>query len=373
MTVPSTPKAAAPSARAHTRLLEIDGLRGLAALAVVIYHFTASHVELSGFVGRPSFALPWGKHGVEVFFVISGFVIFMTLERTRRPMDFIVSRFSRLYPAYWAAILFTTAVVHALGTAQFQLAPDEVLVNFTMLQRFPLIDAPNVDWSYWSLYTELLFYVAMLSLFMLGELRRIEVHQLAALALAWGYYWLASAVGQGTVPDSFAARTLVRNMETVLPYAPYFVIGISIHRIWRGQRPRSAVLVLALAYATIAATLTAWQLAAAAIAVAAFGAILTGRAAVLRIRPLLWLGAISYSLYLVHNIAGRAIIFRLEQAGWEFDAAVLAATLASVAVAAAITLLIERPAIRAIRDHYRRHREAPGAFERPPRARVVRG
>ena len=89
------------------RLVEIDALRGVAALAVVLFHYTTRFTELFKPGTLPTISFPGGHYGVNLFFIISGFVIFMTLEKTARPLDFVVSRFSRLFPAYWAAIFLT--------------------------------------------------------------------------------------------------------------------------------------------------------------------------------------------------------------------------------------------------------------------------
>jgi len=82
------------------RIQELDSLRGIAAVAVVLYHFTYRFGELYEFQTPPPFQVTLGQYGVQLFFIISGFVIFMTLNRTRRPLDFVVSRFSRLHPTY---------------------------------------------------------------------------------------------------------------------------------------------------------------------------------------------------------------------------------------------------------------------------------
>jgi peptidoglycan/LPS O-acetylase OafA/YrhL len=88
-----------------SRLVEIDALRGVAALAVVLFHYTTHFTKLFGASPPPTISFSMGHYGVNLFFIISGFVIFMTLEKTLRPMDFVVSRFSRLFPTYWVAIV----------------------------------------------------------------------------------------------------------------------------------------------------------------------------------------------------------------------------------------------------------------------------
>jgi peptidoglycan/LPS O-acetylase OafA/YrhL len=101
----------------HRRFLELDGLRGLAALAVVLYHYLYHYNSLFGH----SFAIPdflWiGYYGVHFFFMISGFVIFWTISRTTKALDFIWSRFSRLYPVYWAALSLTFIFVALFSLA----------------------------------------------------------------------------------------------------------------------------------------------------------------------------------------------------------------------------------------------------------------
>ena len=95
------------------RLLELDALRGIAAISVVIYHFCYRYPEL---YGGNQFNLAFlGKYGVPFFFIISGFVIFWTLDRLKKPVDFIVSRFSRLYPIYWICLTITFLTVTIYG------------------------------------------------------------------------------------------------------------------------------------------------------------------------------------------------------------------------------------------------------------------
>src|SRR5947208_2292947 len=100
------------------RFAELDALRGIAAVMVVIFHYTwRSEKVLPGANGF-THGLSWGYFGVELFFAISGFVILMTLRQTKTSSDFVVSRFARLFPAYWAAIILTSIIVVGLSASQ---------------------------------------------------------------------------------------------------------------------------------------------------------------------------------------------------------------------------------------------------------------
>ena len=131
---------------APARLKEIDVLRGLAAIWVVLSHYQPHWALYLGptFVLVPNLA---GRYAVLLFFVISGFVIFMTLDRCKTVLDFAVLRFSRLYPAYWAALGISTVISIVLFGST--LWPGGVLTNATMFQEF--FGFPNTDVVFWSL------------------------------------------------------------------------------------------------------------------------------------------------------------------------------------------------------------------------------
>src|SRR5688572_13967921 len=113
------------------RYKELDSLRGIAALCVVLFHFTFGYDNGLKILEEGKFYFTYGYLGVHLFFLISGFVILMTLEKTKSSADFFVSRFSRLYPAYWTAIiltvLFTTLLAVPFQQEIYTL--NQVLVN----------------------------------------------------------------------------------------------------------------------------------------------------------------------------------------------------------------------------------------------------
>ncbi len=135
------------------RFLGLDVLRGLAAMSVLMYHYTYIYGIKFGYHDQLLFKVPLGRIGVQVFFMISGYVIFMTLQRTQRGLDFAISRFSRLYPAYWAAMLITTMVVYLSGIPQLQVPIKDFFGNLAMLP----IGFEFVDTVYWTLVVELFF------------------------------------------------------------------------------------------------------------------------------------------------------------------------------------------------------------------------
>src|SRR5438128_1660502 len=144
------------------RANEIDLLRFLAALAVVIFHYA-----FRGYVGHSS-SLPYpllepaakyGRHGVELFFMISGFVILMSAS-SGSLRHFIVSRVVRLYPAYWVCctVTFTALVLLAKQSSPTVV---QYVSNMTMLTGFDFMQkiapVPLMDGSYWSLVVEMRF------------------------------------------------------------------------------------------------------------------------------------------------------------------------------------------------------------------------
>jgi peptidoglycan/LPS O-acetylase OafA/YrhL len=334
---------------AATRIADLDALRGLAALAVVLYHYTVRFGELYGQDAAPLMAVPWGHYGVQLFFGISGFVIFMTLDRTSSLLDFAVSRASRLYPAYWTAILLTSAAVALAGMNEVALSPAHTAANLTMMQGFAGL--PSVDGVYWTLSVELAFYLAMAALWQLRLLGRIETLLLVWLALRW--IWTFAPILTGVEPSWLLGALLVQE------HIAFFALGIAAFRLKaRPVDARPAWLVVGAALVTVAACDGIEHLVVAVPTAAALLLVALRGVPLLRAAPLVWLGAISYSLYLLHQFIGYALLLRLEAAGVNATAAILLTLGAVLALAAAVTFWVERPALRAIRDRYRR-RPAP--------------
>ena len=150
-------------AKAKNRLQALDALRGIAALGVVLFHYLPYYNELYGHSFDTPNVLEFGRYGVHLFFMLSGFVIFMTLERTENARWFGLARAFRLLPALWVGIIITFLTVHALGPDDRTVPLTTAIINFTLLHSY--LDHAHVDGAYWSLVIEMTFYVWMAILF----------------------------------------------------------------------------------------------------------------------------------------------------------------------------------------------------------------
>jgi peptidoglycan/LPS O-acetylase OafA/YrhL len=221
---PASRRPAEPAARPGGRLVALDGLRFLAALMVLSFHFTAREGPAAvAWGGRSPQVFPevyrvtsYGWLGVEMFFLISGFVICMSAWG-RTPGQFFRSRVTRLLPAYWPAVLITFAAVSLYPAIRGQVTPSDMLLNLTMLHQ-PL-GVRHVDGVYWTLWVEARFYLLMLLVLWRGlTYRRM---------LLFCYGWTIIAV---LANESKEALLIELAQPT---FAPYFVAGIAFYLIRR--------------------------------------------------------------------------------------------------------------------------------------------
>ncbi|MGW8381039.1 acyltransferase [Streptomyces sp. ODS28] len=234
---PSSPVRPAPRELPGAgRLRALDGLRLVAALLVACYHYGGRNGEITEAWGSsPTHQFPYlsqvfayGCLGVQFFFLISGFVICMS--GWGRPLrHFAASRFARLMPAYWAAVVLVTLVFAVPGVVYEAVAPSDMLVNLTMLQEPLGVD--RVLGVCWTLWAELRFYV-LFALFVVvpGATRQRVVWLCAGWTLA---AVLAEASGSEL-------------LEVLLmpQYAPFFIGGMGLYLLHRyGHEPTAWAIV----------------------------------------------------------------------------------------------------------------------------------
>nr|WP_275406642.1 acyltransferase [Actinomadura bangladeshensis] len=341
-------------------------MRFAAALAVVLYHFT-------GFGGAGPWPTParevfpevaavtrFGYLGVDLFFVISGFVILMSAWG-RGPGEFGVSRLVRLMPAYWVSVLLGAAVYAVFR--QGNGVPGLVLPNLTMLQGG--LGLKNVDAVYWTLWVELHFYVLIAVLASIGITYRS--------CLVFMAVWLFA----GVYADE-AGNDLLQVM-LIPTWSCYFIAGMALYMIHRFGPTLLLWGYVAVSY-LIALHWGAWraehvfrgadETAVSGVITGIFAVMIlvaTGRLRRLRWSRLTVLGALTYPLYLVHSQLALPLLDALYPAAGRWTALGVAVG-ASLAGAYAVHRLAERPGAAWMRDRLRaslepmRHRTEPSRF-----------
>jgi len=212
-----------PGRKTSGRLVAMDGLRFAAAAAVLLYHFTATS-SATGYWGTdPAQAFPllnevtrYGWLAVELFFMISGFVILLSADG-RGIAGFVASRVGRLFPAYWACIVLTAGLQQVWSGGR-RTTLTETLVNLTMVQD--VFEVTGVQVVFWTLLVELKFYLLVFVLLALGPLTRNRV---LAFATVWPLAgWAAQELGAHWLADLL-----------VPDYAPYFAVGMLLYLAYR--------------------------------------------------------------------------------------------------------------------------------------------
>jgi len=332
--------------RSSHRLAALDALRGIAAVSVVMLHLTHDFQHYFAPKRLASFSWNYGAYGVHLFFLISGFVILMTAEKARSPREFVVSRFSRLYPAYWFAVLWTTALLLVFTMPDAPAMPSllrRAVVNLTMFQSW--LGIGSVDSVYWTLQAEMSFYLILLLLIWRKAVDRTLTVMTTLVALSLIDHWF--------VPRPLNAVYEYARTLLLLEHAYLFTAGIVIYKMQRGFKARYAVILLLCALCPLTANyFPNSPLHDAPIAVSlAIVVYLAARGTLdwLTSRPLLYLGAISYSLYLTHRWTGLIILKAADNLGVDPNLALVGAFALCLLLAAALTRFVEQPSLRWIR------------------------
>jgi peptidoglycan/LPS O-acetylase OafA/YrhL len=328
-------------------------LRGFAALSVLAGHYTANYHRVFGHSDSLLFSYPYAGYGVTLFFMISGFVILMTAERAARPMDFAWARFTRLYPAYWTAVVLTFTVLSVFVLPGRRASLARAVANLTMFQHF--FGVGNVDSVYWTLHVELCFYAIVLALLCLKKVRHTEWVLTGLVALS-----LIDTELFGRLDGAWAAR--LREL-LILDHAFAFLIGVILYRSLKSPKWWHLPVILACLAAKLPSGPPLDAYVSAGLALLVF-VTTRGYLKFLETRALVFLGTISYPLYLTHQNIGYVIIRGGYARGLNPNVSIALATLVAVGLATVITYWVERPAMAFLRDR-RPGRRAAAAV--PPR------
>tara|TARA_B110000503_G_scaffold32101_2_gene52079 strand:- start:14754 stop:15884 length:1131 start_codon:yes stop_codon:yes gene_type:complete len=350
----------------------IDSIRGFAALLVVWMHTTAIFKSIQTPDGSGSqlydvaYLFDFGRIGVIAFFAISGFVICPSLKggRVAGSGKFVISRFFRLYPAFWASIICAILVLFVLPARKIDGA--QVLGNITMF--YSVFDVMPLQGLYWTLEVELVFYFLCLAMFLIGALHRPLAIFGACICLMSFQNFLST--------DPELRQQITAMFSKSWPRMPWHLAIMfwgGLFRIWYDDRQR-LVTIWRIRVPILLLVITALLL----ILIQPFMFIdraienggglkqysgmlayilgifffVTG-ALYLRVNNkfFVWLGAISYSLYLLHPIASQLLRTVIKNYFPDYVDLHLGVTLFlgiifSIVISAIVYHLIEKPSIR---------------------------
>ena len=289
------------------KLMWLQALRGVAALMVVFFH-TAAYWEWAPLLGAHA---PWmraGFSGVDVFFVISGFVVYRS-AKVSIPVHGVVGfwrkRAARIYLMYWPVFLIFAAVSVFAANAPPK-STEHAVRSFFLLQTRLSDHWMTVAWS---LTYELYYYVLLGLVFLLPRAARLAGFlAMAAVFVAWNLGWLLAAPGR--------VMTVQQPLEFWLnAMALEFLAGVflsMVHEAFQERVPRTAAAALGAALAVgglYAGGQSELNNQIAVLRTATYGLVGLGMVIVALalehapLKPPRWmllLGDSSYSIYLIH-------------------------------------------------------------------------
>lgn len=332
------------------RYANVDGLRLVCALAVVLFHY-GYRGSLEGLYAP---LLPWtaisepmkyGHIGVHIFFCISGFVIAYSAAG-RSAFSFATARFARIYPTFILCLTILFLARLLWGDPELPITMAQYIAGFAVFPK--LFGQEFLSGVYWSIVVELLFYAWVFALLLTGFFQRFSLHIIAA--------WLALSAANELVLGNAALR-----MVLITEFAPYFAFGMLLQHVQVARRLTwSVAMLMGIAVSLGVAVLlreTADIRSTYHIAMSDFTSIallLAGLAALvwavevkaplLPLSVLAWAGGISYPLYLLHEGLGQVAFVRLRQ---QVDGVILFGTtvLAVVLLASAVWWWFDRHAV----------------------------
>ncbi|MES2417955.1 MAG: acyltransferase [Bacteroidota bacterium] len=316
------------------RIPSIDMLRGIAALAVCIFHFTNGNQTYfsNNYWLKEVGSIGWA--GVEIFFVISGFIIPYSLYHGQYRLKnfdfFLLKRIARIEPPYFFSILIVIALSYISSLLPY-FKGEAFHINYfgLMLHVVYLVEFFNQPWLnpvFWTLAVEFQFYL------LIGLIFPFINHK-----KTWVFLMVLTLL--------FCGSLVIQSQAIIFHYILYFMLGILIFNrkvkihsgkyIWMLEPLLLIIIYLQFSLAPFVAATFAW--------------LILSYFENWENKLILWLGAISYSLYLIHvPIGGRMINFSANFFNTEVSRsfALLGALVATCIFAYLFHQLIEKPAIR---------------------------
>lgn len=329
------------------KLVTIDLLRSIAAIFILLFHYTFRYMELYSSNNKLTFYewplhIKWGFGAIATFFILSGFLTshYFTNQR-ESTLKYLVNRFFRLYPTFWLCLLITSLIL--LFTNHFGFSIKTFILNLTMIPG--CFKADYIDGAYWTMQMEFFFsfIIAIVALFNRSNFKLVILTLWMAITLIFN------------ITDPTTNNLLIRILRIFfMPnYSAYFISGISIYQVIFNEKSNKFLFATLIVASTFSCFL-----------VNSFNALfifyLLTVAILFIIKPveallnkhklicsiLSYIALISYPLYLAHQVIGYAIINYLLQFGIKTELVIIVPITIIVIIATLIHFFFENPVYR---------------------------
>jgi peptidoglycan/LPS O-acetylase OafA/YrhL len=283
----------------------------------MLFHFTYVFEVKYGFSRPLGIAYPYGKYGVQLFFMLSGLVNALTLLKKRHGTDFLAARLIRICPPFWAVMALNALLVCCLPLAASPPTAAQWLANFTIIPNF--WGQECIEPVTWTLQIELFFYGWILLWFLSGWIRR---------PVRTAYWMLAYVLAvqlplrYGLISEGSAWGTVLTGLSATLiaPHMPLFLIGVLLNEVRlatgdkKSNQSQSAHW-LAIGFCAVvfhAVDDHGHNPVVTGLLIAVLWRASLGKLSILRTPFFVFISGISYSLYLLHNNLGTTLMFHLD-------------------------------------------------------------
>lgn len=324
------------------RIKNIDILRGIAILLVVIFHYT-SHYSPEYLLRSDNWSLDIAKYGwsgVDIFFVVSGYCIGMTIIKTQNYSEFLVRRFARIYPTYVFCGLITL-----MFYTFFELPGREVdwitgIMNLIFANFIPGLNFKYIDGIYWALFVELKFYIFFGILYFFFK-------DLSKAIIAWAFFSVILNL------ILFLDNKIIIFFTSISPHANFFLIGLMLFNL--KKRAFSSYIIISIII-MINILINERYLGNEIYFI--FLILITSLILKTNIKfkfdLLSKIGLVSFSWYLLHNAIGIIIIRELNKIGIE-NLSVIIAILTTLSLSFFSFRFIEKPMKKIIVNNYKNY------------------
>ena len=287
------------------RYAYIDNLRAVAIILVVLFHYTY-HYESEYLLRSDNWSLEiakFGWSGVDLFFIISGYCIAMTITRTHNFFEFIVRRGARLYPGYLVCGILTLTFYSV-----FELPGREVgwfvgFMNLIFANFIPKLNFQYIDGIYWALIVEMKFYLFFGIIFFL-------IKDLSKSIYFWFIFCFIGNIllFTGNITNTF--------LMSIFPHANLFLLGLSIY-YYKKISIFSKILIFTFLIISILVNNRYAGFEIYFISMISIAFFILHKKVDFKIKYLPYLGILSYTWYLTHNAIGIIIIRELNKLNFQ--------------------------------------------------------